>query len=287
MPKKDPRDKGLTGEARIRNRYHYLLEHGVPSDIAKSARKRKWDVIEETIKMVKSGMAKNISVPKYYATSQTKARKAGKPEPPKKKPAAKKKPVKKTPAAKKKKTAAKKTKNQIPKGYSKPPAGKYYAKNHKTGEYFLKSFPQKKEIPVSDCYPRMQVFYEEVVETPDGEAISSHLRKMNNRSVKYLRAEINGGKGTGWMNQDGVYVGRVRIEIAETKEQMESNLSKYSGWTVLYNDCPDPKKLLAVIAVLGKYVYEIDRKEDAVNTLISTAEVLDPQAGSELNNLIG
>lgn len=282
MTKKDPRSKGLTGEPLIKEKYHYLRDRGVPSDIAKSARKRTWDFIDETIALVEKGMTKNISVPSYYKTSKTVQRQTGK-----KQPKAKKQPAKKQ-TGRKKKPAAKKTKNKTPKGYKKAPEGYYYRYYKKSGKYGLVKYPETRQ-PKEDsgCYPRLMVFYQEVVET-DGASIQSHLRKMSQRSIPYLKREINGGKfGAGWMSQDGMYIGRVRTEFAENPEQMERNLNKYPDWLLLYNDCPDPRKLLAVIATIGKYVYEPEKKESAVETLLSTTHAIDPEAGNELDNLIG
>ena len=90
----------------------------------------------------------------------------------------------------------------------------------------------------------------------------------------------------GWMDQKGIFVGRTRLEISNNEKQTESLIAKYNGWVLLYANCPNPKKLMALIATLGKYLYEIDRKENAVDTLISTAHELDPESGRELDNLI-
>jgi hypothetical protein len=256
MAKRNPRNKGLQGNDLIKLKYNYLIDQGIPAKYARKFRKNSWDKIDQAIKLKSGGMLEKVSLPPKQQKIKTKGRREKKP----------------------------KTK-EIPDGYH---WRKGYTRNGKwIPGSIVKNPTRKPREPISTGseYPKMMIFWKDQTDEVDGSSITKSINQNKRKSINYLKTDINGSGSTpGYFDQAYGQIGKAEIEIAFNREEEEHYIRMYAGWTLIYNDIPQYKELLAVVASLGVYIYQPWQKKATANAIITTAQILNEKIGDKLQN---
>lgn len=247
----DPRNHGLKGNDLIKFKYNYLVDRGIEPKYARKLRKNNWDKIETALDLSRQGMQHQIKLPAKQAAIKTKgARK-------------------------------------------KAPDGYHYRAGYftKTGKFvepaYVKNPVRQPQAPPA-VYPILMIFWKDQAQEINGKQVITEINKSGRRSMQYLRVDMKGSGNTpGYLDQNFGEIGKAEVQIAYSQIDAEHFLREYAGWTVIYSDVPNYKKLLAVIATLGRFIYEPWRKNDVAGNIAIAAEEINPAVGQKLLNDLG
>jgi hypothetical protein len=273
MPKKNPRNNGLSGSPLHKLKYNYLRDRGVPSTYATQFRKNDWDKIDQVIDLYEKGAISQVTIKNKKLKEREKRNQSKK--------AAVKKPKEK-PRKETKKPSPKRVKVDPPQA---PPKGYHWRFYKRSGEWGLaKNPPPRDSVEITPDFPKVLVFWRDQTGDIDGEEILKAIRSNNRKGIKYLLTDIKGGKGEGYYDQDWGHIGAIKTHIAKNEREVQAYLSLYAGWTLIYADYPRYKSLLSVLATIGVYIYESDKKKDAGNLIALNVRKINPELGKQLLN---
>ena len=247
MPRKDPRNHGLTGNDLLKYKYNYLIQRGIEPKYARKLRKNSWDKVENAIDLSRAGMQHQISLNPKQAAIKTKGARG----------------------------------KAAPDGYHWR-AG-FYNKKGTFIEPALVKNPTRQAAAPPAIYPKLMIFWKDQAQEIEGKKVITEVNKSLRNNINYLKTDINGSGNTpGYLEQNFGEIGKAETQIAYSQVDEQHFLNEYAGWTVIYNDIPKYKALLAVIATLGRYIYEPWRKQQAAGEIALAAEEINPTVGQKL-----
>jgi hypothetical protein len=251
MPKKDPRNKGKTGNDLIKLKYKYIIDMGVPPKYAQQYRKNSWDKIEGLIDFYKRGELDIVSLNPKLKKRKTKGRREEQPQ-------------------------------NIKEGY-------HWRKGYKTktGKWVpgrqVKN-PTREPKIISE-YPKLLIFWKDQTEKVDGGNVLLAIKQANRNNIQNLIKDMVGKDGT--YTEKGGSIGKVIVEIANNLEEEQALINKYLDYTLIYNDIPKFKPLLNVLATLGNYIYQKEDKVNSAQEIGLMANMINAKIGNKLLNDIG